>query len=372
MKQKIVMLALVSIWIGIALLGAGCMPSVGMETGDEAASMVLHGKLGTSDLRMQFREEYGKLIGSYTVDGGEELPIEGYPGDGHIILGTQTDRAYWDGACFYAQFGAGYDMQGVWVDGDETLPFQVSAQGVGGVPSLPTGDVLAFAGEWYGVGADYYRGTTLRMQPVSDDALWFFMEATNGGHAGDLTGLAKYADGAAVYATYDEGAIDPADAEVQFVFTQNEDGHLALDVTNGKYGYGCSAGTHFDSEFSRESLRDVVPKPDVLTEEQFKEMETLLGDEFDRFVLYSQNWFETEKVDDFASKVYIVDTTGFPSSGMVVLNQSKGTMMVLFECEASSTDFFYFSNDPDYTEPPKSIQRYLENGDYTLRSYGDE
>jgi|GEM_PF-5391627 len=368
----------IGIWVLIflMLLGAGCAPSAmemavetatETEAGSEVFPIVLYGKLGSSDLRMQFREERGSLIGSYAMDGGEEMPIEGYPHEGGITLSSWEDNVYLGGACFYAQINEAYDMQGVCVNGDETLPFRVSSAGVKDMLCLPSGDILTLSGEWYGVHTDYYYRTFLYMRPISDDVLRFQMATEHGAGAGTLSGLAKYDGTAAVYTTQDYDS-----TEVQFVFAKNEAGQLSLSVTGNKYWYGCGAHAHFDNEFRREPFEQVVPKPEALTDEQFEALKMLLGDDFGWYAAHSEYWDEHESIDEFEADVYTLGITGFPNSSMIVLNRNTGTIMLALEVEPYTGECLYFSNDPDYQESPKSIQRHLEERKYILRSQNDE
>ncbi len=328
---------------------------------ENGAAIELYGLIGTSKIHMRLVVNNEEVTGEYYYDKYKEnISLSGSVSDNQLVLSTEfLDDTYEN---FYAIIGEDYKVSGVWTKGGKILPLNISPSGAAENPIQFTEDILALQGDWNGVHTNYFYKSSLRILPISNSKLYFIMDTINGGNLGNLEGFASYKDGKIIYSEYDYN-----DKEIQFEFAMNKIKNLNLTVTDDNYEYACGGHTWFDNEFTKHEVDEEMPKSvDFLTNEQNTMLKNLLGEKYERFAMSCQYWSDCENIDGFQGAAYTFRTNGLGQGGIIVINNTDNTIMIAVADEFYSRTFLYFSNDDNFQNPPKTIEKYLVDNSYSI------
>lgn len=99
-----------------------------------------------------------------------------------------------------------------------------------------------------------------------------------------------------------------------------------------------------------------------------EQLRGLTGDYYEDYIKVAQSYDDSlPNRDDFDAAIYSFAMVGNMRTAILVVNTEKDTMMTVipvYDEVEDKVDCLYFSNDPDYPEPPATIMEWLSGRAY--------
>ncbi len=292
------------------------------------------------------------VVGTYYYDRYERpISLKGSIEDGAVRLFLRENEASQE---YIYGLVEGDSILGIWTDYKRYLRFVASERGVDKPLPAPVGEIQRFSGAFDSTEGDYFAHTNLKFAPVTERLVYFEMYAFNGDRNGWLAGVAVFDGGKVIY-TETAGS----DAPIDFVFTA-ENEQIVLDTTD--YTLNCGSWLSYGKQYAREQYAppDAL---DFLSDEQNARLKRLTGQYFQEFCKNVQLVSEDQNIDAFEADVYQFGIVGYSHYGIIMINKQNGAIMAAIPGDEIG-QYFYFSDDPQHTTPPKTISDFMLDGKY--------
>ncbi len=318
-----------------------------LESDETVSEEWYSGTIGNAEIHARFGILDYKVTGVYYYDKYKtNIQLEGYMDD--TIDGTMWMRLTEDtdkSGSIYALFRSDKVIQGFWRSGDTVLPMFLVREGVEAERPKPADtQALAFKGKWYGE-QSYYGGSEADIIPIFDDLVYYELNAYNGANSGYLESFGNLENGE-VQTIFNDTTYD-SDQNVVFKFSI-KDKNLVLD--SNTYNYLCGIGAGFGTVYTRE-MPD-VPMPTALeagivdSEEMDKLFKKITGDDYERFIAYTQYVnYEEITLDGkpaFTGKSYL---RGMPGMCCYIISGNN-----IYAAVNDYENICYYTNDAKYAE----------------------
>lgn len=322
----------------------------------------LEGVIGDDmKVHMNLSIDKTKITGQYRYDEvGENIELNGNIGNNLITLHEVDYKSTVYGIIEPDNTIRGiWKEQGYWEENINKYPIYLYLSGEA-VPNFkkPVGDITKLAGQWTGINSNYFASSSLFVEPLFDDLFYFHIIAADGGNLGDSDGFATFQNDIATFIAND--GYEPK--IVTFKFSLNKDGNIFLDAND--YTYNCGMGVRYDSVFTKKPVNTSLPDKiggDMLTDEQNEIMKDIAGESYETFVAYAQYCYKIDSIDDFDADVFCMYVRGLAPfcNGIIMINKEDGTIMAAIRDYPGAK---YFTNSPNFTKPPKTIQAWIDKG----------
>lgn len=241
-------------------------------------------------------------------------------------------------------------IEGIWSDGENTYPlYLIKGESNTSIPKKPDNDLVKWRGEWSGKDATYYSGTDLIIEPIFNNLIRFELMAFSGTHTGGFRSFALVDNGTAIY---------KGENDVEFIFSLNQDGNIELDSNDYTYycGYGVGYASSYVKSFSPVKAPNAKEVGLVHTEEQEAIFKEMTGEHYDTFISYAQYYSEEQDLDDMGVTVRTFGLRGYSNAAIVMINETDDIILVAVD---GGDGVYYFTNHPDFKDPPKTIKNWL-------------
>ncbi len=239
-------------------------------------------------------------------------------------------------------------IEGIWRDDKNTYPFYAIKEGSSlFIPEKPSSEDMKWKGNWRGVHGDYYSNSDLTINPIFHNLIEFDIAAISGTHLGGFSSLAIITD--------NNLAVYKGENDTELKFALNDDGDISLDTNN--YSYYCGMGVGYDSIYTQKEISILPPTAKevglVYTDEQETIFKELTGEYYNTFIQYAQFYADEEDLDKMGADVRTFGMLGYTNAAIVMINQRNNTILAAIEV---GDTVYYFSNNQNYTHPPKTIK----------------
>lgn len=307
------------------------------------------GVIGNAKIHARFEISNNKISGIYYYDHYKiDIRFDGFIDDTikdmqTLFLAEQTDK---NGEIFGLFREKDY-IQGVWKNGKDILPLYLIKEGKNlAIPKVKGENIKAFEGCWNGKNSNYFHGSQIDIRVLSDDLIFYQLNAFNGANSGGINSFAIVTKNVAQTIFKDILAIKEKESVVFKFSVENN----ILKLFSNNYYYMCGAGVGFDSEYTKEKVNISTPTAQqvgiVDTKEQDDIFKRLVGSEYANFILYTSGVYYMEDVFD-GKKV---------KSGKSMLRGLSGYCFYIISedniyaaiCKDSTIE--YFTNDKNYAD----------------------
>ena len=204
---------------------------------------------------------------------------------------------------------------------------------------------------------EWSSGATLEITAIMADSIVFFLQAFNGGHGGELEGVALVKDNVAQF--YSSNKNDTCLLQFKLM------GDTSIRIEHKKGMCYAGMGVSYDGQYKNakalpeEEEETLVGLGIFKTEKEDSLFRALTGDKYKSFVYSTQTTSEEGDGDSLNAKVYSSGVTGlYTISENIIMIDSINT---IWAAVLYGEKVYYFTNSDEYkTRLPKTIEAWRQ------------